>query len=120
MTSQQILRFVAFVVEGFKKSGLVSLPYTHLFKSARLRNWIPYRWEGRLTVREIYNAYRLVYEYEYELRLVPRCSHRSWRRAAADAAAGLDAVCRRRLRPRRTTNGPGRARLPSSMTVVAS
>ena len=65
-----VVPYNSIVVEGLKKFGLVSFPYTHVSKTARLRHWIPYRSEGKFTVQEIYNAYRLVYE--YELGLGPR------------------------------------------------
>ena len=57
------------IVEGLKKLGLVSFPYTHVSHTARLRHWIPYRSEGQFTVQEIYDACRLAYEYELGLRL---------------------------------------------------
>jgi hypothetical protein len=55
--------------EVFQRLGLgpLKVTYTHVQKTARLRELIPYGQEGKYTVQEVYNAYRRVYEHEFGL-----------------------------------------------------
>lgn len=62
-----VVPYNSIVVEGLKRHGITTFPYVHTFKTSRLRHWVPYGTEGKFTVQEIYDIYRLVYSHELGL-----------------------------------------------------